>query len=106
LLHRDEPARAPAGWGGPRFAGRERPARHGRTHALEIDDEAPAPAWATPQAVRAAIGRVVHHESFGRGVVTGAEGAGEDMKFTVRFRIGTKKVLGRFLADGADGDGA
>src|SRR5262249_12828009 len=60
-----------------------------------------APAWA-----KRALGRQVYHESFGRGVVVAAEGAGEDVKYTVRFREGTKKVLGRFLSAGADGDEA
>jgi len=107
LLDRDEPVRTATGWGGGHRQERERWSPHRRAaHAVEVDDDAPAPAWAIQQAIRAAIGRVVYHESFGRGVVTGAEGAGEEMKYTVRFRIGTKKVLGRFLSDGQDGDGA
>jgi DNA helicase-2/ATP-dependent DNA helicase PcrA len=60
-----------------------------------------APAWA-----QRALGRRVYHESFGRGVVVAAEGAGDDVKYTVRFREGTKKVLGRFLTGGTDGDEA
>jgi DNA helicase-2/ATP-dependent DNA helicase PcrA len=60
---------------------------------------APAPAWA-----QRALGRQVYHESFGRGVVVAAEGAGDDVKYTVRFRDGVKKVLGRFLTGGTDGD--
>ena len=70
------------------------------------------PAFATVAAppsrtgVRRAIGREVYHETFGRGVVVDAEGAGEDLKFTVRFRTATKKVLGRFLTGGGDGDSA
>ncbi len=53
-----------------------------------------------------AVGRVVYHEQFGRGVVQDVDGEGHDLKFTVRFGPGskdTKKVLGRFLT-GADDD--
>jgi DNA helicase-2/ATP-dependent DNA helicase PcrA len=43
-------------------------------------------------------GRVVYHETFGRGTILGSEGDGGRMKFTVRFpSVGVKKVLGRFL---------
>ena len=51
-----------------------------------------------------ALGREVYHESFGRGVVVAAEGEGVDAKFTVRFGTRMKKVLGRFLTGGPDGD--
>ena len=51
-----------------------------------------------------AVGREVYHESFGRGVVVAAEGEGDDVKFTVRFGTRIKKVLGRFLTGGPDGD--
>jgi DNA helicase-2/ATP-dependent DNA helicase PcrA len=43
-------------------------------------------------------GRVVYHETFGKGTVLGSEGEGSRMKFSVRFAsVGVKKVLGRFL---------
>jgi ATP-dependent DNA helicase UvrD/PcrA len=53
-----------------------------------------------------ALGRTVYHESFGRGVVVEAEGEGADARFTVRFGTVIKKVLGRFLNGGDDGDHA
>jgi DNA helicase-2/ATP-dependent DNA helicase PcrA len=46
---------------------------------------------------RRAVGRRVHHETFGDGTVLEAEGAGADMKLTVRFRSSIKKVLARFV---------
>jgi DNA helicase-2/ATP-dependent DNA helicase PcrA len=67
-----------------------------------VRDEAPDAA--RPR--HAALGRTVHHESFGRGVVVDAEGAGPDARFTVRFAAGVKKILGRFLDGGDDGDHA
>jgi hypothetical protein len=53
-----------------------------------------------------AVGRTVFHEQFGRGVVQDVDGAGHDLKFTVRFAAGMKKVLGRFLTGGGDDDSA
>jgi len=46
-----------------------------------------------------AVGRTVYHADFGAGTVLDVEGAGGNLKFTVRFgpRVGIKKVLGRFL---------
>ena len=76
------------------------PRRHpgeGRAYVAAILPEQ-APAWA-----QRALGRKVYHESFGRGVVVAAEGAGDDIRYTVRFGEGTKKVLARFLS-GGDGD--
>ena len=55
------------------------------------------------RAYHPAIGREVYHESFGRGVVMGAEARGDDIKFTVRFGTRTRKVMGRFLTEGHDG---
>ena len=52
------------------------------------------------------IGREVYHEIFGRGIVVDAEDAAGDLKCTVRFASGTKKVMGRFLMGGDDGDPA
>ena len=51
-----------------------------------------------------AVGREVLHERFGRGVVLDAEDEGQDVKFTVRFGTVIKKVMGRFLEGGQDGD--
>jgi DNA helicase II / ATP-dependent DNA helicase PcrA len=67
---------------------------------------APVAARAARATRHRAIGLEVYHETFGRGVVVDAEGEGEDVKFTVRFRTATKKVLGRFLTGGGDGDSA
>jgi DNA helicase-2/ATP-dependent DNA helicase PcrA len=58
------------------------------------------------EAARRAVGREVYHEKFGRGIVVDAEGDGADLKCTVRFIVGTKKVLARFLAGGGDADPA
>jgi DNA helicase-2/ATP-dependent DNA helicase PcrA len=52
------------------------------------------------------IGREVYHEIFGKGIVVDAEGASGELKCTVRFAAGTKKVMGRFLTGGSDGDPA
>jgi hypothetical protein len=46
----------------------------------------------------------VYHETFGRGVVVDAEGVGPDAHFTVRFGTIMKKIVGRFLSGGDDGD--
>ena len=50
------------------------------------------------------VGREVYHESFGRGVVVDADGEGADAKYTVRFGTVLKRVIGRFLTGGSDGD--
>jgi DNA helicase-2/ATP-dependent DNA helicase PcrA len=47
-----------------------------------------------------ARGSRVMHEKFGEGVVLACEGAGPDRKALVRFDIGEKKVLARFLSPG------
>ncbi len=39
----------------------------------------------------------VQHQSFGEGVVLACEGRGADQKATVRFGLGEKRVLVRFL---------
>ena len=63
-------------------------------------------ALATRPASHRAVGRVVFHEQFGRGVVQDVDTDGHDLKFTVRFSAGVKKVLGRFLSGGDDDDSA
>jgi len=65
-----------------------------------------APAFRTKGPLAHLVGREVHHEVFGRGVVVAAEGEGGDVKFVVRFGSQMKKVLGRFLTGGFDGDHA
>jgi hypothetical protein len=50
------------------------------------------------------VGREVYHESFGRGVVVDADGEGADARYTVRFGTVIKRVVGRFLTGGSDGD--
>ena len=57
-------------------------------------------------AVHRVVGREVYHEIFGRGIVVDAEGVAGELKCTVRFASGTKKVMGRFLTGGSDGDPA
>jgi DNA helicase-2/ATP-dependent DNA helicase PcrA len=52
----------------------------------------------------AAVGREVHHESFGRGVVVAAEGVGGDARYTVRFASRVRKILGRFLTEASHVD--
>jgi DNA helicase-2/ATP-dependent DNA helicase PcrA len=76
----------------------EAPLRHSRGAA------APMPGRASTR--HRAVGREVHHEQFGRGVVVAAEGEGESARFTVRFGGQIKKVLGRFLSGGSDVDPA
>ena len=65
---------------------------------------AAASAFDPPARRHAAVGRTVYHEKFGRGVVVDAEGQGPDAHFTVRFGTLMKKILGRFLSGGDDGD--
>ena len=77
---------------------RSSPGRSGGSHTPR-----PAERSATLHRV---IGREVYHEVFGRGIVVDAEGAAGDLKCTVRFAAGTKKVMGRFLTGGSDGDPA
>jgi DNA helicase-2/ATP-dependent DNA helicase PcrA len=63
-----------------------------------------APAYRTRGPLAKTIGKEVYHETFGRGVVVMAEGAGPDARFTVRFGTQIKKVMGRFLTGGIDVD--
>jgi len=87
----------------------ERRRRHRAWQTYSGFDEDPSVVAVHPVSgppVREGIGREVFHEQFGRGVVVGAERAGDDVKYSVRFRNGIKKVLGRFLSGGHDGDGA
>jgi len=94
-----------AGWTGSR---RERVQgdSEGRGGASARDDGAVA-GWMPPPTTRhRAVGRTVYHETFGRGVVMAAEGDGPDARFTVRFGTVLKKVVGRFLTGGDDGDHA
>ena len=69
-------------------------------------DAAVAPAYRTSGALTRYVGREVHHEVFGRGTIVAAEPDGADVKFTVRFGTQMKKVLGRYLEGGVDGDPA
>ncbi len=101
LLEREEPEgagwshRAPAASGG-RGRGRGRHADAGVAVAARAS-------------THRAVGRVVYHEQFGRGVVQDVDGEGHDLKFTVRFGPGARdvrKILGRFLSGGGDDDPA
>jgi len=104
LLDRDE---APLAAGG---AWNDRGARPRRTSWLRGDDEGAGAVVARTgsRAHRAgrsrAVGREVYHESFGRGVVVDSDGEGADAKYTVRFGTVLKRVVGRFLTGGSDGD--
>jgi len=111
LLERDEaaatawaPARASSSWP-ERRAGGWRPAR-AEVAPARHDARSPAVPAARDGAARRAIGREVCHEVFGRGIVVDAEAVGGDLKCTVRFAAGTKKVMARFLTGMSDGDPA
>jgi DNA helicase-2/ATP-dependent DNA helicase PcrA len=101
LLEREESAtllrERSRAWSG---AGRE------MSRGSRDSDHASGPAYRTTGALARTVGREVHHETFGRGVVVMAEGQGSEVKFTVRFPSGTRKVLGRFLTGGTDVDPA
>jgi DNA helicase II / ATP-dependent DNA helicase PcrA len=112
LLEREAPAlaawsslRGVEGGGGARR--RDAPASAGswRTGGRAGSARAEA-APARAGAARRALGREVCHEVFGRGIVVDAEGTGGELKCTVRFATGTKKVMGRFLTGMGDGDPA
>ncbi|MBI1796880.1 MAG: UvrD-helicase domain-containing protein [Candidatus Eisenbacteria bacterium] len=62
------------------------------------------PAYRTRGPLARVVGKEVYHETFGRGVVVMAEGAGPDARYTVRFGTQLKKVMGRFLTGGVDVD--
>jgi DNA helicase-2/ATP-dependent DNA helicase PcrA len=79
------PARAAPGGGASPAAGRGEP-------VVEYDE------GARPGGRGFARGDRVFHPSLGAGVVLGADGAGRDAKVTVRFEVGEKRVLARFLA--------
>jgi DNA helicase-2/ATP-dependent DNA helicase PcrA len=38
-------------------------------------------------------GQAVHHAKFGRGTVLESEGSGENLKLTIRFKEGVKRIL-------------
>jgi DNA helicase-2/ATP-dependent DNA helicase PcrA len=88
--------------------GRRGPSRPAARSARAAQDEAAAAARAAggDRSLQRVIGREVYHETFGRGIVVDAEGMGGDLKCTVRFASGTKKVLGRFLTGGGGDDPA
>jgi DNA helicase-2/ATP-dependent DNA helicase PcrA len=116
LIEREEIAprpRAPAGFHGGRSVGGLGP--DGTAGSIRADrawgprrsghaGRAAGVSFGAPVSPHRALGREVYHESFGRGVVVAAEGEGPDTKFTVRFGTRVKKVLGRYLAGGSDGD--
>ncbi|TMQ72256.1 MAG: ATP-dependent DNA helicase PcrA, partial [Candidatus Eisenbacteria bacterium] len=99
-------------WGGrfggdaSRWGGREGAPRGGRATTARASAAADGPAYRTSGPLARAVGREVHHETFGRGVVVMAEGQGGEIKYTVRFGTVIRKVLGRFLIGGADVDPA
>ena len=77
-----------------------------RGSGVRRSDAADGPAYRTAGPLARTVGREVHHETFGRGVVMMAEAEGSEVKFTVRFGTQTRKVLGRFLTGGTDVDHA
>ena len=87
-----------------------RPARSREEGTDEVEWEEPVTSGAASNSLKRsgphhrALGKEVFHEVFGRGVVMEAEGNGSDTKFTVRFGTQLKKVMGRFLTGGSDGD--
>jgi len=82
-----------------------RPARRGRIGALAAAADGASSAAAAGRR-GSPLGREVFHEQFGRGVVLEVDVAGSDLKFTVRFAAGVKKVMGRFLTAGGGDDPA
>src|SRR5258705_57795 len=78
--------------------------RGGSPSARRPDSAASGPAYRTTGPLARTVGREVHHETFGRGVVVMAEGEGGEVKFTVRFGTVIREVLGRFLTVGDDVD--
>jgi DNA helicase II / ATP-dependent DNA helicase PcrA len=81
---------------------------------IELDPSSPQPAERSSRGPRVAIGydfdqrpessrapfargALVLHASLGEGIVLSCEGAGADAKVTVRFDVGEKRVLARFL---------
>jgi len=113
LIEREEEsaARRSGRYGGEGRWHRARPLHDADDAADDREESAEAPrAWSMPASVpttrHRAVGRTVYHETFGRGVVMQAEGDGADARFVVRFGTQVKKVLGRFLNGGDDGDPA
>ncbi len=116
VLEREEPAAN--GWAGDRERWGGRPggvgglrAGSGRLDTSEAGEDVPVGRVSEARMMgggrrHRAVGREVFHESFGRGVVLEAEPLGGDVKYTVRFGTLVKKVLGRFLSGGSDGDHA
>lgn len=97
LLEREEAA-SPVGWAGGRWrAGVGRRERSG--DGGDADDVAGFGPGAWGAATHPAVGREVHHEQFGRGVVIGAEGLGAEARYTVRFAGKVRKIIGRFLTE-------
>ena len=83
-------------WEHPPGLGREAPG--GRSAAARVVRGGSLAPRAAPTRDHEAVGKTVYHDTFGRGTVVEAEGAGAALKFTVRFAaVGLKKVLGRFL---------
>jgi DNA helicase-2/ATP-dependent DNA helicase PcrA len=105
LLDREESVAAAAGGGrGLAESGRWASRSTSGGARSRSSGAADGPAYRTTGALARTVGREVHHETFGRGVVVMAEGEGSEVKFTVRFGTQMRKVLGRFLSGGFDGD--
>jgi len=86
---------------------RERPAGARPTgRSGDGDGRSPGATAGSRGATHAAVGRVVYHEQFGRGLVLEAEEGSGGLKCTVRFASGVKRVLGRFLSPGGHDDPA
>jgi DNA helicase II / ATP-dependent DNA helicase PcrA len=85
----------------PSSAGESWPARSGRRPAAPRGGGEPAVDYAfdqRPEASALGRGARVLHPSLGEGIVLACDGAGGDAKVTVRFVVGEKRVLARFLS--------
>ena len=116
LLDRDEPetpswSRSPAGAASHRRGRMSDQGGRGYGAAGGGGDWDDAPitrgtVFGAPTRRHRAVGRTVYHDTFGRGVVLEAEGDGPDGRYSVRFGTTIRKVVGRFLSGGDDGDPA
>ena len=105
LVTREDSARSVRSGGAVRHAMRRGEAGEDAEEWVEtLASGAPATTLKRSGPRHRALGREVFHEVFGRGVVMDVDGEGGNIKFTVRFGTQLKKVLGRFLTGGADGD--
>ncbi len=97
------PSWSDAGSGfGNRGKGAPMPARNATRASREDPAARPAPKLPVPGALGLGPGSRVRHPSFGVGTVEEVDGAGTNLKLTVRFApgVGLKKILARFVEPG------